>query len=234
MKRSYAVLGISTFSQRAATSLHALGATVLAIDLDESLVQEICNNVTRAVCADVRHRDVLRNLGVLDCDVVILGLRHHFDITVLTVRFLAQNHVPTIVAQVDSLDELEAIRAVGATHAVFPERDAADRLVKELALPGFMDKITLAKDIGLAEIPCPKSFADKSILELNIRRNHRVTIIGIKSPTETGEETRITPPPETKLHQRDTLVVIGKLSDVAAFADTYSAGDRTQAADDSA
>jgi len=217
VNRSYAILGLSTFSQRAATSLYSLGATVLAIDSDESLIQQISDEVTRAVCADVRHRDVLRSLGVLDCDVVILGLRHHFDLTVLAVRFLVQNGVKHIIAQVDSLDELEAIRAVGATHAIFPERDAADRLVKEFALPGLMDRIALSKDIGLVEIPCPDEFAGKSILDLNVRQRFQVTIIGIKSAVGEKEEIKITPPPATILDANDFLIMIGDVQHMAAF-----------------
>ncbi len=221
MRRSYAILGLSTFCQRAAASLYKLGATVLVVDQDEALIQEIRNQVTQAVCADARHRDVLKSLGVLECDVVILGLRHHFDITVLTVRYLEQNGVKEIIAQVDSLDEVEAIRAVGATQAVFPERDAADRMVKELALPGFVDKITLAKDIGVAEIRCPDEFSGKSMLELDIRKKHKITIIGIK-PKSASQETLIAPPPESTLVQGDTLIVMGRLHDVTKFTDAFA------------
>lgn len=222
MNQSYAILGLSTLSQRAAVLLHKLGATVLAIDENNELIEEIRDDVTRAVCADVRHRDVLRKLGVLDCDTVLLGLRHHFDITVLTVRFLSQNGVKKIVAQVDSLEEVEAIRAVGATHAVFPERDAADRLVKELALPNLVDKIALSEDVGVIECPCPEMFQGKTIIQLDVRKNYQVLVIGIKTYEDGREQIAIAPPPQTVLEQGQTLLVIGKLGDVARFVETFS------------
>ncbi len=221
MKRTYAFLGLSTFSQRAAASLYRMGSTVLAIDSDEDLIQLIQNNVTRAVCADVRNRDVLRSLGVLDCDIVILGLRHHFDLTVLAVRFLTQNGVEQIIAQVDSMDELEAIRAVGATRAVFAERDAADRLVKELNLPGLVDKITLPENIGVIEIQCPEPFTGKTILDLNIRQHYQVTIIGVTSYEDGRESFIFIPSPRTVLKLGDKLMLSGHVDDVTAFVEQF-------------
>jgi len=221
MKRTYAFLGLSTFSQRAASSLHRMGATVLAVDSDEGLIQMIRNDVTRAVCADVRNRDVLRSLGVLDYDVVILGLRHHFDLTVLAVRFLIQNEVKEVIAQVDSLDELEAIRAVGATRAVFAERDAADRLVKELTLPGLVDKITLPENIGVIEMQCPKQFVGKTILDLNIRQRYQVTIIGVTSCEDGRESFTFIPCPRTVLKAQDNLMLTGQVDDVTAFVEQF-------------
>ncbi len=222
MKPSFAILGLSTFCRRAATSLFKTGAAVLAIDQDERIVEQVKDDVSRAVCADVRDRDVLRTLGVPECDIVVLGLRHHFDITVLTVRFLVNQGVKNIIAQVDSLDEAEAIRAVGATRVVFPERDAADRLVKEMVLPGLVDQISLSDDIGVIEIVCPSEFAGKSIRDLGIREKFDITVIGIRSLKD-ERSGKIAPPlPQTVLTEDHQLLVVGRFEDVSKFSERFS------------
>ena len=61
----YAVLGLSKFGYRLAVSLYKAGATVIAIDKNESLVQQISSEVTTARVADLLNWEVLEQVGVL-------------------------------------------------------------------------------------------------------------------------------------------------------------------------
>lgn len=48
----YAIIGLGVFGQTCAKELEKLGNQVLAIDVDERLVDDISEHVTRAVIAD--------------------------------------------------------------------------------------------------------------------------------------------------------------------------------------
>ena len=73
--KSYVVIGLGRFGTEVARSLCRQGCEVLALDAKPDLVQQISNDVTHAVTADARDKEVLRALGVKDfeCAVVAIG-----------------------------------------------------------------------------------------------------------------------------------------------------------------
>ena len=227
MASSYCILGLSTFSARAAAALSRSGAQVLVIDHDEAVIQKISGQVAKAVCADVLDREVLNSLHVPDYDVVIVGLRHDFGVAVLAVDYLRKAGIKRIVVQVDSDEEAQAISVVGATDVIFPERDAADRLAKALTVPGLLEQVGLSEDAGIVEVKTPPSFVGKSLIELGIRERYHVHVIGIKSTPAPGGKSRtlIAPPPDVKLRPQDVMLVLGNVKNLTAF--TAAIAERT-------
>ncbi len=76
--KSFAVIGLGRFGKSLAIKLSQLGAEVLAIDKNMSVVEDISEYVTQAVSGDCTDEKVLRSLGVrnFDCAVVALYLIH--------------------------------------------------------------------------------------------------------------------------------------------------------------
>jgi len=220
MAKSYAVLGLSTFGYQMAVGLKEAGAQVLVIDLDEKAIQRISNLVTKAVAADLRNEQTLSHLGVYESDAAIISMPDHFDITVLVTHFLKRGGVPEILVQVESEAQASAIQAVGATQAIFPERDLADRTVRQLFTPTIADQIPLGEDVSIIEVPCPEVWNGKTLLELQLRTRHHVYVIGIKKQTgadRRSEKVEILPVPDRPLKGGDILLILGKLDRLTSF-----------------
>lgn len=220
MARSFAVIGLGTFGAQAARELFLGGADVLAIDTDPEVVQQIADSVTKAACADAMDIDALEALGVLETDVVIVALRRRFDTSVLIVHRLRREGVREIIALVDNEEKASALEAIGATMVIFPERDIARRVGRQLLMPDLADQIPLGKGFGIIEVPAPRSFAKKSLIELDIRKNHRITVIAIKKHAKSPKKDpvwEVSPAPDTQLQDDDTLVVLGSTNNLAAF-----------------
>lgn len=214
------VLGLDNFGYRTAVTLRELGKQVLVVDRDENVIQRVADKVTKAVAADVRDQEVLRELGVPDADVVIIGLRRHFDVEVLVVHFLQKCGVRKIIVHVETEEKGEAIRAVGATHIVIPELDAAAHLAKSLAMPGLVEQVRVAKDVELIEVECPEAFIGKSLVDLELRRQYDIHVIGIihKDPKSPGQtQTTIAPSPTHAFEKGETMLVLGKSGSLRKF-----------------
>jgi trk system potassium uptake protein TrkA len=228
MGKSYAVLGLGAFGYQMAISLQEGGGEVLAVDLDEQVIQRISPFVTKAAVADISDEEALRSLGIFEVDTVIIGMPDHFDCTVLVTHFLKQSGIPEILAQVESEAESCAILAVGATRAIFPERDIARRVSEQLLVPDKANQIPLGEDVSLIEMPCPREWAGKSLLELNVRKRLGVYIIGIKELT--GNERKplkfnIFPSPDRPLAPNDILMVLGKSDRLVEIRKKYANGE---------
>ena len=72
--KSYMVVGLGRFGTQVAKKLYELGCEVLVIDNSSVLVQQMSNEVTHAVVADARDKEVLRALGAKDLIALWLPL----------------------------------------------------------------------------------------------------------------------------------------------------------------
>jgi trk system potassium uptake protein len=215
---SFAVIGLGTFGGQTARALYRGGAIVLAIDRDEKLVEQISPVVTVAVRADATHEETLREVGAFDMSTAIVAIRRQFDTTVLVTHLLHKNEVPEILVQVDSEQEESAIKAVGATSVIFPERDMADQIARRLLTPGLADQVPLGENVAIIDVPCPKTFAGKTLEDLQVRRKYHVTIVAVKTPTSKGHHTfEIAPPADQKLAPHQHLVVLGDRKKLYSF-----------------
>ena len=204
--KSFAVIGLGRFGSRLARKLGESGAEVLAIDRVQRNVNEIADDVTRAVVANVQDRDVLSELGVAECDCAILCIGSDLAGSVMGVMNLKAIGVQNMYCKAYDETHRQILTKLGADHVVIPEQEFADKLTEQLTAPGLQDYLDLPNDYSVAEIKLPKNWSDKTIRELNIRNTYYLTIIGIKRQTNFI----VSPHADEKLFKGDVLVVIGK------------------------
>ncbi len=220
--QSYAILGLSRFGFRTAVSLFNAGNTVIAVDKNDKLISKIAPNVSKAICADLTDFELLEKLGILNVDIAIICMRHSFDVEVLLTTYIKKHtNVEKIIVQVDTDEKAMAIDLIGADMIVFPEKDRAERLVKQLTTPDLVEHFYLSNDTSLIELPVPQKFIYKTLIETRIRSNFNVYIIGIKKVNENGKilETIIAPAPDYKFEKMDRLLVLGKSKDIENFVE---------------
>ena len=217
----FAVLGLSRFGYRAATGLYDAGASVIAIDRDDTVVQRIAQQVTKAYQADALDLDVVEHLGAFDVDTVILGMRRAFEAAVLLAHHIRENtKVGRIIAQVDTEHKGAALRVLGVDEVILPESDIAERLVKRLTLPSVVDRIPLSDSAAVIEFEVPESFVGKSLAALGVRRRFGVHVIGIKRRDSGAEQDtlHVAPTPDQEFRPKDRMLVLGETTDLERFA----------------
>jgi trk system potassium uptake protein TrkA len=174
--------------------------------LDERLVNSIVEEVESAVRADATDEIALRelHLDAVSCAVVAIGAES-IEASILTTTLLRQIGVPQIVARSVNPLHARALRAVGAHIVVRPEEEMGDRLARRLAQPNVLERIELAPEAELAECPVPSDFVEKSLIELEVRRRHGVTVLAIRR----GDRILAMLNGSERMQAGDILVVIG-------------------------
>ena len=211
-KQSFVVLGLGRFGSSVARSLCELGHEVLAVDRDEKLVENIAPDVTQAVQANAVDEDALAELGVQNFDAAIVAIGTDIRASILATVLLKEAGVPKVLAK--AVDDLHArvLYKVGADRVIFPERDMGQRVARSLVAPNILDLMALSDDDQIAELTLPTDWADKTIVELNIRRNFGVSVLGIHR----GGKFLTSPGAETMLMAGDLLLVMGKKEAISA------------------
>ena len=205
MMKSYIVIGLGRFGSQAAKRLYELGCEVLAIDRNSELVQPISNQVTQAVVADARDKEVLRALGAKDFACAIVAIGDNLADSVLATMNLKELGVPYIVCKASDETHRQVLQKLGADRVVIPEQEQADRLAKNLSSPNVLDYIELSEEYGIIEIPAPKAWVGKSLKELNVRAKLGVNIIAVKK----GSHINVSPAADYRIEAEDVMVVLG-------------------------
>ncbi len=232
MKRTIAVLGMGVFGREAARQLSRVGdVDVVIFDRDERNLAGLADQVPRAIVADVTETRVLEEEGVSNWWGAVIALRRHFDTTVLVAHFL-RRRMPQgapIVALVDSVAEEEALKTLGVSRVVFPERDVAGDMVKALVNPGLEHFVDLGPDVDMGEHLVPKSFVGKTLRELNIRAIFGLHAIAVHHLTGRGNDGHdilsweVPPDPDGVLRKNDRILLIGSPRALAKFVERFPA-----------
>lgn len=215
--KSVVVMGLGTFGAQTAKAIYEGGIAVLAFDQDQHEIDAIKDHVTHAVCADVLNVDALRAAGAFDVDMAIVALRRHFDTSILVTHTLKKEGVPEIYVRVDTEQEAEAIAVVGATSVIFPERDMAVRIAQKILIPGVTENVPLGPDISIIEMPIPEAFVGRTLMQLDVRNKHGVTIIAIGAAFRGEERIEVAPAPNLPLPAGTSLFVLGKTDELNKF-----------------
>lgn len=210
--RSYIVVGLGRFGSAVARQLYHLGCEVLVIDTDAELVQQFSNDVTHAVVGDARDKEVLRALGARNFDCGIVAIGDSLADSVLATMNLKELDVPYLVCKAHDETHRQVLMKLGADKVVIPETENAYRLAKSLSSANVLDYIELSQEYGIIEVPAPKAWQEKSLLELNLRAKLGVNIIAVHRD---GKIT-VSPPADFRIQQGDIMVVLGETASLEA------------------
>ena len=214
-KKDFVVFGLGKFGASVAQTLAKNDYDVLAIDINEEVVQDIADRVTHAVQADVTDQEALSALGVRNFDVAIIAISNNMQASIMATILAKEMGVPYILAKAQNDIHKRVLEKVGADTVVFPEREIGVRIANSLISERFVDYIELSEDYSIAEISSMEEWDGKSLIELNLRSTYGMNVIGIRK----GEDIVITPRPTEVLTKGDVLVVIGRNDHIQKFSD---------------
>ena len=203
--KSFAVIGLGLFGSSVARQLCALGAEVLAIDTNYELVQQLSGDVTTAAVADARDAEVLRALGVQECDSAVVAIGDDLAGSILATMNLKDLGIRQIICKAHDETHRKVLEKLGADKVVIPEKEVADKLARSLTSHNVLDFIELSSDYGIVEITVRKDWVGKSLKELDVRAKLGVNIIAV----ERNEKVTVSPRAEFELAKNDILVVLG-------------------------
>ncbi|MGB9595012.1 MAG: TrkA C-terminal domain-containing protein, partial [Candidatus Poribacteria bacterium] len=118
--------------------------------------------------------------------------------------------VKRIIAKAMSEEHGKILRAIGVTDIIYPEKDVAIRLAKELTDPNLIEHIPLAPEYSIATIVSPDKFIGKTLKELQLRNKYNVEVIAVKDVL--SDTFYLVPDANFKIPHDSALLIIGEKS----------------------
>lgn len=215
MKR-FVIIGLGNFGATVAESLHRLRHDVVALDLSETAVDQIAPHVTRAAVGDARDRRTLERIGASDADAAVVSTGDDITSSILATLGLRDLGVREIYVKVVSDDHARVMEKIGVAETVFPERESGIRLATRVVTTAILNYMRLGPGFSVQEMAVPESWIGMSLRELQLPKNHRVSVVAVHDFLQ-GEIVGI-PDPDAQLKESDTLIVAGADDDLAQAA----------------
>ena len=211
MKKTYAVFGLGRYGIAVARELVHNGVEVIAVDMDERIVNAAADELPICKCADITDPEVIRQLGISNVDVVIIAMANNLEASVMAVTLCKEIGVKTVIAK--SANEMHQMirNRVGADKVVFPENESGIRLAKNLLSSGFVDMVSLAKNVSMIELDVKPEWVGKNLIELNLRKKYSINVVAIRK----GEAVSVDIDPHAPLQADDKLIVIANTEKLA-------------------
>jgi len=204
-KKQFAVIGIGRFGESLINELTRLGHEVLAIDTDESRVDDIASVATQAVQADAMDEKVLKALDIVNFDAVVVAIGGDVEANILTSITLKEIGVKKIIAKAHNTMHGKVLEKMGINMVLYPERDMAIRLARNLVSTSIIEYIELSSDHGISERTAPLNFVGKSLEEKALRQRMDITILAVRS----GSEIIVSPQADYRIKAGDIIVALG-------------------------
>ncbi|MCI9065332.1 MAG: TrkA family potassium uptake protein [Lachnospiraceae bacterium] len=214
MNQSYAVFGLGRYGRAVAKELAESGAEVLAVDLDEDIVNAASVEIPYCKCADITEAEVIKRLGIANIDVVIIAMATNLEASVLAAMLCKEIGVKTVIAKCSSEMHRKILSKVGADRVVFPENESGIRLAKNLLSSGFVDIMDLSNDVSMVELSVKPEWEGKTLIELNLRKKYSINVVAIIE----DKSVRIDIDPEKPLLHSMRLIVIADRTKLTRLA----------------
>ena len=139
---TFGIIGLGRFGTALAITLAEAGKEVIVVDQNEEKVKAMRQYTEYAFVCDNLSKATLSEVGIQNCDTVIVCIGSRIDTSILTTLNVVSLGVPHVISKATSQDQGAVLEKIGA-EVVYPERDMAIRLGKKLLSGNFLDFIFL-------------------------------------------------------------------------------------------
>ena len=195
---------LGRYGKSVAVTLEKMGYDVMAMDINEDVVQDLSDTLGYVVCADCSDEKNLTAIGAGNADVAVVSLGD-LSASLMTTLILKDMGVKKIV--VKALDPLHGkmLQKIGADKIIYSEKEMGVRVAHNLISPGIVDYIEMENNITILSIHVPSDWIGKSILDIDVRRKYNITVAAIKR----RGDMYVNPRPDMEMTSDDMLIILG-------------------------
>lgn len=179
MRKQYAVFGLGNFGKHLALGLENLGCEVVVVDNSMEKIQEIADQVSYAMCANIEDPEVIKSLGGRNLDGAVVAISENIGTSIMATIMAKEIEIPYVLAKAQSAIHANILKKVGADAIVHPEKEMGNRVARNLVSGNFTDWIELSPDYSLVETEIPEEWIGKRLVDLQIREKLGINVVGI-------------------------------------------------------
>lgn len=213
----FAIIGLGQFGRELAAELAHEHHEVVAIDIEERIIEDVKDQVDYAVVADATDPKVLKQLGMDEMDVVVVAIGEDMSASLMVTAQLQEIGTKRLLCRSLNATHERILKLMRVDEIVQAEALAARQLAKRLGIRGASRHFALGRQYAIVELEAPPKLIGKSIAELDLRGRYGVNLVTIKRGAPEPADDQFegghpigVPTPQTRFEVGDSLIVFGK------------------------
>ncbi len=217
-KNTFAIIGLGRFGMSLAQTLLEEDKDVIVIDNDMEKLKALKNTPAVLCCIENISVETLRESGVADCDVVIIGIGGDLEANILAAMDSLELGVKKVLSKANNDEHARILEKIGA-EVVFPEVQTAKKLAMKLCNNFVQDIVPFSDDFFIMQFLVPQELDGKTVLEADLRKKYEVNIVAMII----DGKARAIIKPETVLKSGDSLLVSGTSRNIKSLRKALNA-----------
>jgi trk system potassium uptake protein TrkA len=225
----YIVIGLGYFGSKLATNLTSMGHEVIGIDNHHERLEELKNSVTTVIKMDATNANAVTTLPLNDTDAVIVAIGEDVGSSILTASILKNLKVKRIIGRAINQVHQNILNQIGIEEVVLPLEDSAMHVASMLQLKNTLRLTELNDDYAVAEIIVPLKYIGHTVETISIDERFNLKLVAVKIAPRDGflssifrrnYKVDISFDRFATLHEKDVLVLAGKIADIKRFTES--------------
>lgn len=208
--KSVLLIGLGRFGRHVALKLSELNHQVMAIDKLEERVSDVLPYVTNAQIGDSTNEEFLKSIGVSDYDICMVTIENDFQSSLETTALLKELGAKKVISRAGRDVHAKFLLRNGADEIVYPEKQIANWSAIRYTSDHIFGYIEINDEYAIYEVAVPVRWVGSTIGQIDIRKKYKINILGKKKDGQLSLSVH----PETLLESDETLLVVGKYSDI--------------------
>jgi len=208
--KSVLLIGLGRFGKSIAEKLNEMHHQVMAVDRDESRVNDILPLVTDAQIGDSTNENFLRSLGVDNYDVCFVAIGEDFQSSLETTSLLKELGAKKVVSRASREVHRKFLLRNGADDVVYPEKQLAAWTAVRHTTDLVQDYIALDDQYAIYDLAVPADWNGKTVGALDIRKKYNLNLLAVRN----NGRPSIAVTSDTVLQENETILVLGTWKDV--------------------
>jgi trk system potassium uptake protein TrkA len=217
MAKRIIILGAGRFGTHLATRLSEHGCDVAIVDRNAERVKELAEDGFHTFEMDVEDEDALKELGVMEADVVVVSIGENMQGSILATLVLKELKVKKVIARALDAKHAQVLEKLGADLVILPTRDMAYRLAERLMDNASDERQLLSGDYQLAEVRVGKILDGWTLADAKLPERFKVTVVLIARPDGANKTKPFEPGAGFALIANDKLIVVGRRENINRF-----------------
>ena len=220
------VCGFGRNGKQAILKLKNYNQQFVVVEKDKEIAAELDVNNLLNIQGDATLDETLLRAGIKNAATLITALPSDADnlFVVLTANQL--NSTCKIISRASNESSYAKLKIAGASNVIMPDKLGGDHMASLVVTPDvieFVDRLTIEGETtaNLEEIAVddlPKKYINKTILDLDLRRETGCTVIGIRT---LDRDYIINPEAETALINGSSLIVLGRPEQIVKLRELF-------------
>lgn len=148
----FAVIGLGRFGSSASLELMRLDHSVIGVDINPKIVNQMADQLTLAAIADATDEHALNDLNITTCNAVLVAIGESLEASILCVLLLKSMNINEIWVKATSRPHHTILSRIGVSRIIHPEEEMGIKVAQSLNYPMVNQYMAIGYNLYVVEI----------------------------------------------------------------------------------